>query len=100
MNNLNMNIFRNKKKELENLKLQIFEKFYIDTIKTIELHANNLKEFCIYQIPLFVFGKSNYNISEAIIYLKNKLDNDINNGNLKEVIIYEPNILYISWSLD
>lgn len=100
MNNLNMDKFRNKKKKLENLKLDIYEKFYNDIIKKIELYANNLKECCVYEIPLFVFGKSTYNVNEAVDYINDKLNLEVKNGNLKEIIIYKPNIIYISWCLD
>ena len=100
MEKLNLNLYRNKKKKIENMKYEIFNEFYDNIIKKIHLYASNLIEECYYEIPLFIFGKINYNINDAIEYLVYKLNKDIDNGNLKKYIIYEPNIIYISWSLD
>jgi hypothetical protein len=100
MNNLNMNIYRNKKKLIKNMKCDIYIKLYNDVINKISMYANNLDEFCIIEIPIFQFGKSEYNINEALQYIISNLNNEIKNNNLHEVIKYEPNILYISWKLE
>ena len=100
MEKLNLDLYKNKKKIINNMKYELFNDFYNNIIKKIHLYANNLKEECLYEIPLFVFGKSNYNLDDAIEYLVYKLNKDIDNGNLKKYIIYKPNIIYISWTLD
>ena len=100
MNNLNMNIFRNKKKLLNDMKFEIYNKLYNDVINKIKMYATNLNEFCLIEIPLFQFGKSEYNINDAVEYIIGNLNNEIKNNNLHEVNFYEPNVLYISWKLD
>ena len=100
MNNLNMNFFRNKKKLLNDMKFDIYNKLYNDVINKIKMYATNLKEFCLIEIPLFQFGKSEYNINDAIEYIISNLNNEIKKNNLYEVKYYEPNVLYISWKLD
>jgi len=100
MNNLNMNEFRNKKKLIDNMKYDTYNKLYNDVINKIKLYADNLNEFCIIEIPIFIFGKSQYNINDAIEYIINNLQVEIKKNNLCEAIHYEPNIIYISWKLD
>ena len=95
-----MNFFRNKKKLLNDMKFDIYNKLYNDVINKIKMYATNLKEFCLIEIPLFQFGKSEYNINDAIEYIISNLNNEIKKNNLYEVKYYEPNVLYISWKLD
>ena len=95
-----MNIYRNKKKLLNNMKYEIYKNLYNDVIKKISMYADNLDNFCIIEIPIFQFGKLAYDINEAINYIIYNLNNEIKNNNLQEVKKYETNILYISWKLD
>ena len=99
MKKLNMNEYRIEKKKMDEIKYKTFLIIYNTIIEQIKLYADNMECFCLYELPFFIFGEPNYDISDLKKYIINKLTMEIQNGNLCEVSCYEPNILYIKWNL-
>lgn len=99
-NDLNMNEFREKKKKINDIKYITYNKIYTNLIETIKLTASNGINFCLFEIPLLIFGEPLYQINDIKNYLISKINEEIYKKNITEVIFYEPNILYINWTLD
>ena len=97
---LNMNIFRQQKKNINDIKYITFNNIHKLMIEQIKISAGNADEFCVYEIPIFIFGEPIYTISDISTYLLDKLKEHIENKNIIEAKFYEPNFLYIKWSLE
>jgi hypothetical protein len=98
-NILNMNYYRNKENEKKKFKLDFFDSMFNLIIEKIKILASNSETVCIYEIPIFMFGYPNYTMNEISSYLLTKFTIYLNNKDLEEVIFYDPNLLYIKWSL-
>jgi len=98
-NILNMNYYRHKEKKKKKIKFDFFDSIFNLIIEKIKIFADNSETCCIYEIPTFMFGHPNYSMDEISSYLINKFTIYINNNDLKEVKFYNPNLLYIEWSL-
>ena len=95
-----MNEYRHKKKKINDFKNDIFSKIYHSVIENIKLNADNLQEFCVYEVPSFIFGEPIYSLDDMTKYILNNLNKEIEKGNLIEAILYDKNIIYIKWSLN
>lgn len=80
-------------KERESRKLITYEKIYDHIEKKISMASSGNYYYTWYQIPEILIGFPSYSLNDCLIYTKKKL---IKDG--FEVIIYNPNILYISWN--
>ena len=98
-NKLDMNEFRIKKKKIDDQIFKTYDKIYNLVINNIKLCANNYEECCIFSIPFFMFGEQTYDMNQVSEYLIEQLNIEITKKNLSIVNFYEPNILYIEWSL-
>lgn len=79
-------------KDRESRKLITYDKIYNHIEKKISMASSGNYYFTWYQIPEILIGLPTYSLSDCLSYIKKRLNKD---G--FEVIIYEPNILYISW---
>ena len=79
-------------KEREDKKNETFAKILIKIEKKIVNSSISNNYFTWYLIPEFIIGLPLYNLKECISYLEKKIQK---NG--FKTILYEPNILYISW---
>jgi hypothetical protein len=96
---LNMDEFRKKKEQIDNIKFTTFDKIYKLVIEQIKYSADSLSEYCIYEIPVFMLYEPLYNVKEVSDYIIQKLNIKITENHLSEVKFYEPNIIFIKWSL-
>lgn len=98
-NELNMDIYREREKNISNIKYITYNNIHKLIIEQIKISASNSEEFCIYEIPFFIFGEPIYSISDISIYLLDKLKEDIIKKNIIEAEFYKPNFIFIKWSL-
>jgi len=98
-NNLDMNYYRLKMNEKKKIKYKFFDSIFNIIIEKIKIIANNCENWCLYEIPIIMFGYPEYTMNEISSYIINKFKIHIDNKNIDEIIFYEPNILYIKWSL-
>jgi len=98
-NILNMNYYRQIEYQKKKIKHNFFDSIYCLIIEKIKIFASNSETWCIYEIPPFVFGNPDYQMNEISSYIINKFDNYIRNKDIDEIKFYEPNLLYIKWSL-
>lgn len=96
---LNMDEYRKKKEQIDNIKFITFDKIYKLVIEKIKYSADSLLEYCIYEIPVFMLYEPLYDVKEVSDYIIKKLDIKIEQKHLSEVLFFEPNILFIKWSL-
>lgn len=94
MKNDDLNIIFDIKKKQKKIKKEINRKIFNQCKNTIILYAKNNKTECIFTIPTIIFGLPKYDIKYVSDYIIYKLKI----YNIKNVIFFEPNILYINWN--
>jgi hypothetical protein len=80
-----------------NIKLDTYKNILLIVLKTIESKALNGENFCLYEVPEFIFGEINYDIKDCSNYIVDKLKDE---QYIIDTTYYEPNIIYIKWSLN
>lgn len=98
-NILNMNYYRQIEFQKKKIKHKFFDSIFNLIIEKIKILASNSENWCIYEIPPFVFGNPDYDMNEISSYIINKFDYYIKNKDIDEIKFYEPNLIYIKWSL-
>ena len=96
-NNTSNNLLKKMQSNYDN-KLETKKKIYNKILKRIENlmneSATNGKDMCMYVVPEIILGLPIYNLKECLIYIKHILTKQSFN-----VVIGEPNILFIFWKL-
>ncbi len=94
-----MNFFRQQECQKKQIKNNFFHSIFNLIIEKIKILANNSESWCLYEIPLFVFGQPEYSMNEISSYILNNFEYYIKNKDIDEIKFYEPNVLYIKWTL-
>jgi len=81
---------------IQNLKINTYNKILEMIIKFIEMRAIDNYEYCIYEVPEFILGETEYELVDCCKYLIDKLKE---NSYFEDVSFYDPNIIYLKWKL-
>lgn len=82
--------------KIKNFKKSAYNKILEMILRMVEMKAIDNNEFCIYEVPDFLLGETNYNLKECCDYLIEKLKE---NKYFIDVSHYEPNIIFLKWKL-
>lgn len=94
---LNFDKIKERNLKIQNIRLEAYRNILSMVIKTIELKALENKDFCLYEMPEFVIGDINYNITDCSNYIITELSKD---KNIIDISFYKPNIIYIKWTIN
>jgi hypothetical protein len=98
---LNLDKYAKIKKEREASKRKCYKKVLKQIIYEVETVMIQDVDFLVFEVDPFMIGEADYNMLECIDYIIEKINKDKNFGKILEQIdFYEPNILYIKWSLN
>jgi len=80
----------------KSFRVECFKKILDIIMKKIEIKALSGDTFLLYEIPEFILGEPSYDIKECSEYLMKELKK---HSFLKDVSFYEPNVMFIAWTL-
>jgi hypothetical protein len=83
-------------RQKKDFKIETYTKILQMICKTVELNALNGETMCLYEVPEFILGETNYDLNECCLYLVKELKRH----KFQDVSYYEPNVIYLTWKLD
>lgn len=94
---LNLDKIKEMHRRKKDFRIDTYSKILEMICKSVELKAMNGEEFCLYEVPEFILGESNYDLTECCNHLLGELKKY---HHFSDVSYYPPNVIYLSWKLD
>lgn len=96
---LNLSSIKLKTEQIKMERKTVYRKIFKKICNTIKLNAEEGRNWCIFQVPSFIFDEISYPLNECLEYIDSKMYKIEGNKQIIDVSFYQPNIYYFKWKL-